>query len=290
MPEQLTSLASAKVWLGAAAGSQMDALLVGLINRMSAQVLGYLNRDSLVLRQYSDTFSGQGQCRQFTKNWPIVSVEAVVVGTLTMTPASLITPGLDPGVTSYSETANSYRFPTWDGIPPGGPGMVELIGNSFHRGHQNCLIQYHAGYGTQAESHVIPAGGALQVNQTYGTFNTDQAVTDNATPPAIFAFRANTAQADLLTGQYSLDLNTSGGYLFATADVGRTVLIDYSWVPYSVEQVVLEMIAESNRRRTSPGVVSHSLAGQESATYDKRGALPGWAAQALQSYSMVLPV
>jgi hypothetical protein len=278
-PELLSNLSNVKAWLNIA-GTQSDTLLSGLLQRTSSKILGYLERDSLIMRTYTDTVDGQGNRNQFLENWPIIAVNSVYIGN------QLIAAATPAGPT---DTGNllGYRFEDWDGIPPGSPAQVELLGYIFPRGHLNIAINYDAGYGIQGEAHTIAA--ALTVNQIYGTWSVDYGVIKVSTGlPMTYVVSQSPA-----AGQYSISTDpssTAGTYLFNSADVGTAVKISYSYIPSTLEQACLDMVNDVFQRRSRPGVKSHNLATMESGTFESNYGIPPWAVADLQPYKSILPL
>ena len=90
-------------------------------------------------------------------------------------------------------------------------------------------------------------------------------------------------------GEYALDANVQGGYIFSAADAGAALLIDYSYVPFDLEQACIEWVSERYSYRSRIGLRSKSLAAQETVTYNLAG-VPDFIAAILMPYTSVLPV
>lgn len=281
----LTTLSRAKTWIGIN-NPASDTVLQMAVTSVSAQIMAYLERGSFVYREYFDWFDGQGNYVQATDRWPIIDVKQVIINDQII-PRS----PMDASAGDTMATTPGWVLEVWDGLPPGGPQYIELIGYKFWRGRQNVYINYTAGYRTQDEPQVIKATsstagsmGQVTSHQHYGiSIATDQILHADTKAPYV------EVEADPAAGEYMANENVLGGYLFNNADVGNTVLVSYSWCPYAVEQVALEMINEVYQRRQRPGQHSRSLAGQETTTYDLSG-LPAYAIDALQPFKSVIPL
>ena len=121
----LTTLANAKEWLELDSSlTSDDALLARLISAASGFIRIWCNRD-FVRQPYVETRSGNGGRSIVLAQWPIVSVESLVIDGQPVPPA-----------------------------PANGAGylisrsMVMLVGYFFARGAANIQISYTAGYAT----------------------------------------------------------------------------------------------------------------------------------------------
>jgi len=273
----LTTVARVKDWLSIS-GSTSDTVIARAITRISADVMGYLERGSFLNQEYREYFDGQNSSFQFTERWPVNSVIAVVVDNRTIQPANIVSP-------DGSTNANSigWRIETYDGIPPGEPQAIELIGYTYCRGRQNCLFQYTAGYLELADVQVV-ASGLAAASMPYGVWLADAGVTYVSTGAALV--KVATAPA---VGQYALNPAVLGGYIFNAADDAASVNLSYSYCPYTVEGVVWDMVSDALARRSRPSQASRSLAGQETASYVPSD-IPRYAVRVLQPYKSVIPL
>jgi len=245
----LTTLARAKEWLGGDSTS-IDATLRSLITRVSGQILGCLNRPTLYYREYSRKFQGKNTNGITLRNWPVLEVTQVITGDETITQAAegdLDLPG--------------WRLEAWDGIPPGSPQALILNGYSWQEGLW-CQVDYAAGY-TVTEEYTIASPRQFIPAQTYGLWMRSVEVTNKATGAAFTQVTGTPA-----AGQYKISQDVYAQYEFAAANDGVTVQILYTYVPYAVEQVTLDMVGELLSRRKRYGIRSASLAGQETSSYD----------------------
>lgn len=286
----LTNLTNAKSWCSPSAGTLVvnpatDLVFSRLISAVSQQVLDYCNRSTFRNILYNDIYNGTGTSVQFLRNWPVTSVVSLSIGGTTIQPSPQQVPQVNVAYPGYG-----FRSIAWDGTIPGQPSTLELTSGNFWTGHQNVLASYNAGYLIPHEAWTIPSPvtplnqGLIQVNQPYGTW-----IGDNGVVKASGTAMAFVANQNPNAGQYSIQTGSSGAYLFNSADVGTNILISYSFVPFSVEQTVLDLINDTNSRKGRPGVRSKSLAGQETVSYDNSG-LPAYAVSQLASYRNVIPV
>ena len=75
----LTTLASAKEWLGLSDVTMTDNIMQRLITQLSATILGELQRASLISQIYTDVSDGFGSTAEYLDNWPVTSVAQVAV-------------------------------------------------------------------------------------------------------------------------------------------------------------------------------------------------------------------
>lgn len=290
-----TSLATAKAYVEP---TPSDALLTGLISRVSQEIRDYLNRPFLLPRSYTERYNGQGTNALVLYNFPLIG-DALT---------SLIVGGVTIGVAPQPNNANfvnsspplnapfGYRVVPGDSIPPGNNPVIELVGGSFYRGNQNIIVTYRAGYEVVDEAATVPAasGPYTVTPQTpYGAWASDGGVT-LADGTALTATTSSTP-AD---GEYqppNPDLASPRlNYTFNAAQASAAVLLSYGYVPGALEQVALEVIAERASYRRRVGILSQSLAAQESVAFapiaggnTSRG-YNAFAYSALQAYVNVL--
>lgn len=279
----LTTLAVAKTYVEP---TPSDAVLSGLITRVSAMVRAYINRPWLLPRAYVRQFDGTGTRQLLLPDYPVIG--SALAG-LTISGTSIPLAPQPDNTNTLLSPYFGYRFQPWDGLLPGMPAAVELVGSYFWYGAQNVVVSYTAGYQVTDEAQTIPVT-PYQVAPlgASGAWATDQGVTFAATGAALTAIASGTPT----TGQYlppAPDASVPRAfYTFAAADTALDVLLSYGFVPADLEQIVLELIAERASYRRRVGLRSQSLASQESFTY-MDGALGGWAAEALRPYTSVLP-
>jgi hypothetical protein len=254
-------------------------------------ILEHLERDTFISQTYTDIYDGTGGSDQFLRMWPVTSISQLVVSGILIQPAS--SPSI-VGDSSVPFPGVGYRYEQWNGLPPGSPEAIELIGSRFYMGKQNVSVTYTAGYLVAGEPWTVPTGLAqVVVNQSYGPWIADNGVTYASGTPLVYV--PNVLTAGLAIGQYSIvppadayGTPAIGTYVFAQADIGAGMLISYSYVPSTVEQCVLDLINEIYARRQRPGIRSTSIQGAQNSTYDN-DALPKYIVKSLQPYKNVLP-
>lgn len=264
-----------------------DAVLSGLVVRVSRMIQGALNRPLLVPRAYTEQYDGTGTRQLVLPHYPLISLSSLVVSGVTIP----ISP--QPSSSGSVTVAFGYRFQPWNGLPPGNPAVLELVGTSFISGRQNVVATYTAGYQVSNEAGIIPTPSGpytLTPLAPYGSWATDQGVTFASTGTAL---TPQPVGSTLATGQYIPPDPTLATprltYTFAAADNGKGVLLNYGFIPADVEQVALELIAERASYRNRVQIRSQSLAGQESLAYGGDEGLSKWAIEALLPYMSVLP-
>ena len=268
MNNNLTTLANVKSWSGVTTTND-DALLNRLIGSASRIILSYIERPSLFKTQYADVFDGVGQRSQMLRNWPVLSVSSVLIGSQVITPS--------PG---YPQSG--YLLDPSNGIPPGSPQRLSLNGYSFgHGGPGAVSVTYTAGFVVQNEPWTVPANPyQVTVNAPYGSWAVDAGVTyANGTALSLVSGTPN-------VGQYAVN---AGVYTFAAADSNAAVLISYSYIPADIEDACITMVGERYSYKSRIGYVSKSLGGQETVTFSQKN-MPDYIATALQPYKSYIPV
>ena len=278
---RLVDLERVKDWVGATSNSD-DLLLTRLIDGVSRFILSYLQRPTLFQNTFTDIYDGYGTNRQALRNWPVINVSSVTIGFNEVAPFQV-----PPIVTPYTLIGVGYVFDPWDGYPPGRTQFVSLRGYYFARGNSNVQIVYESGFVVQNESQTVPSGtnNVLAVNAPNGSWAVDQGVTYVTSGLPLTAVPYNPSTS-LSVGQYMV---SRGNYYFATADASAAVLISYSYVPADIEQVAMEMVAERYSYKNRVGLISKTLAGNETMSYSQKS-MPDFLASILQPYRKVIPV
>lgn len=286
----LTTFSTAK---GYVEPTPSDAIITGLISRVSMMIRGYINRPFILPRSYTEFYNGSGTNALVLYNFPLIGaaltnlvVSGTVIGQAPQSNAQNNVNSIPPLTGPFG-----YRVVPGDISPPGINPVLELVGGSFPMGNQNVVVTYNAGYEVVNESQIVagdPGPYIVTPNTPWGVWASDQGVTLNGTAltsvPGIPA-----------TGQYQPpDPNASPTprlvYTFNAAQAGLTVLISYGYIPSDLEQVCLEIMAERASYRRRAGVRSQTLASQESITYDDFPyGMNSWAREALQAYYNVVP-
>lgn len=133
----LCALQDVKTYLGITSASE-DAMLTALVSAASTQIENYCNR-IFAQASYTETRNGNDAGAIFVRQFPIVSVQSVVVSGLVV-PAATDTTSF--GYT-FDEERIYIRRDRWDA-----PARVSGYPVRFERGVQNVVLQYTAGYAT----------------------------------------------------------------------------------------------------------------------------------------------
>jgi hypothetical protein len=139
----LTTLANVKQWLKITTTND-DALLSILITAASQYIETFCDRD-FVQKQYAEVRDGKGTHSMQFANYPVSSVQGVMLGSLAIPPAPAIGDPDWPGV--------GYTFT---------PTLITLRGYLFWADVANVYLQYTAGYAT------IPADLVQCANELVG--------------------------------------------------------------------------------------------------------------------------
>src|SRR5215469_10213840 len=285
----LTTLATAQ---GYVEPKPSDAILTGLITRVSLMIRGYLNRPFLLPKTYTELYNGTATNALVLYNFPIIgpTLGNLTVGGATIGPAPLPTNQNSVNTSPPLTAPFGYRINPWDGVPPGNNQQVSLIGGIYPMGNQNVSVTYTAGYEVVNEAATVPGTPFEVTPQTpFGIWASDEGVTlvDGT------ALVATTGSPG--PGQYvPPDPNASPDpilfYTFNVAQANAQVLLSYGYVPADLEQVALEVMAERASYRRRAGVRQQVLASQETIVYDQyKSGLNPWAQTALQAYCNVVP-
>jgi len=264
----LTTLANVKPFCSNAANA--DAVLGRLITQASRFIYGYLNLPTLLPTPVTEVLDGGGSDRWanideeagrrigFTRR-PILSLTSLTIDGVAIDQAADPAPGTFP---------QGWVLDAWDGTVPGNAQFLTLRGcQRFTRGRRNVVVSYVAGYQISAEAATVPNASPYQVApaQPAGRIASDVGVVyASGGTPLVPIATGTPAQ-----GQYLLDL-TAGAYTFASADAGAGVLLTYGFIPADLEQVCIEIVAERYSYKDRIGVMSKSLATQETVSYSPR--------------------
>ena len=137
----LTDLASVESFLGLSSGNADEAMLQMLITGVSAEIVGYCQRDSFLARaSVTENRNGDGQDRLPFLNPPVFAVASVSLDGDLLIEAS-------------DERAAGWTFDTdYVYLRHGTPRMGGPFGISrFNRGKQNVEIVYSCGYNTPGQ-------------------------------------------------------------------------------------------------------------------------------------------
>jgi hypothetical protein len=258
----LTTFSAVNAWLASSAVSSQSQV-EGLITSISRAIYSGLQRPNILPMAYAETLNGNSSSQILLKNWPVISLGSVTLGTMPLIPA--------PNAASYG-----YILEPVDPTPPGRQQNLYFRFGRFHRGLQNVAVSYSAGYQT-VETQTI-AAGPITALQPYGAWASDQGVA-YASGAALSRVASAPAQ-----GQYAT--NGGGGYTFNAADNGAAVTLTYGFLPADLAQACIEWTAARFKAQQSIGVRSKSLGGQEVISYDT-GPMPDFVARMIQPFKRV---
>lgn len=294
----LTTLANVRDWVSSSTSND-DNLLMRLIAEASRMALNYMQRPDIGLTTITETISGRNTPKQPLRNWPVITVNSLSINNVSI-PAST-------GPTVYG-----YALEQFYGSIAGKPQMLGLVGSiygsggwpspygyygqsppiagvalnrPFSPGVNNILVNYSYGYCVQGEAQTIQDTTPYQIapNAPYGNYAQDLGVS-YASGGALTSIPSGTPSA----GQY-VPPNLAGDtptlvYTFAAADEGKGVILNYNYVPYDMEQAVIEMVGERYRYQSRIGQASQSLGGQTTTSYLVKDALTAAIKARLDAY------
>lgn len=256
----LTTLATLKAYIDSYPG---DAIAPGLITRVSRAILSELNRPLLVPRIYNEQFTGYGTRGLVLPNWPVLSINSLLIGNQNVPLAAQ--PTLGTGGTIAAGSYYGFRFEPWSGLPPGDPAVLTLGGTSYWIGNQNVQVSYLAGYQITGE---VPNAATYSPLAPYGIWATDRGVTYKSSGVALTAVLGPSPAVGTYVSPAPDIASPTTSYIFNATDVSSGLLINYGFVPADVEQAALELISLRSIMRKRVGLRSQSLASQESMSFD----------------------
>ena len=204
--------------------------------------------------QFNETYDGNGNDRQFVRNFPIISVQSLQVSGVSLDSSSYQIDGSGKSIVLVSST--SFPYPAFGRCVPRQVG--------FPRGRQNVAIAYTAGFAARtvtSELQTVPASpGPYTVATTY-PWLADGGVKYFSTGNPLTAVQVAPQQ-----GQYYLDGST---YLFNSADAGQQLQISYTaaGTPADIELAVRRMVFLTYQRRGWEGLRSLAKPDSGQTTY-----------------------
>ena len=265
-PNDLTTLADLKGWLGIASGDD-DALLAGLITDVSTAILSDLGRATIRPTVYVEIRNGGGEAAIMLRQWPVNQVLSLAMDGF---PIALATAGPPNVASAVLEPA--------DPAPPGTMQRLSLRGCNLAHGVGNVAVCYRAGYEVSGEVAVVPATApyAVAAVALYGRWSSDGAV--------IYASGAPLQAASVPgPGVYAV---ADGTYTFAPQDAGAAVVMRYGYVPADLARACCDWAADRYAARARIGQSSKTLGGQETTAFVVK-AIPDFVARLLQPYRRV---
>lgn len=278
-PSDLATLFAVKNWLGVTSAAD-DVLLGSLITAASRAIYAYLGRSAILPAAYSEWYDGRGFYSLTLRRWPVISVASVVADGLSI-PAAPVTP-----LATGSYQSPGFLLRPWDGQPPGRLGVVTLNRYRFRRGQNNIGVAYSAGYQVSGEAATVPvAPYQVTVHAPYGPWASDMGVTYASGAPL------TPVASSPAVGQYTA--NPNGVYRFSAADSGAAVNLSYGYLPQSLVQACIDIVAERYRYRDRIGQRSKSIASQETVSFDlgrPGSGMTDFALGLLAPYRQVTPI
>jgi hypothetical protein len=251
----LTTVTNVKAWLGLpGTPTQSDTMLAGLVTAASRAIYAALSRASLLPQTYTDTIDLETD-RVYLANWPIQQVNSVLLDGLAVPPA----------VAASGPPMLGYLLQPGDVAPPGRPQALDIFGRRHHRGRENLIVAYQAGYAIRAEAWTAPSTAPYLITaaQPFGVWAGDLGVAYSASGQALQAVVGAPAAS-----QYAV---SGGVYQFNPADAGAALSLSYGFVPQDLAQAAIELAAERFRAADRIGLRSKTLGGQETIAYDLSG-------------------
>ncbi len=259
--ERLTTLSAVKDWLGITTDDS-DAGLQRMIDAVSRFILNYLSRPTLKPAAYVYNFMGNGKSDVLLPHWPVLSITSVGIG------ASVLSAGTYNGA---NPSSGYYLSPQRNGYQE-----LSVHGYGFYRG-VGAEVVYMAGFQT-TETDTIPASPYQLTPTTGGAWSGKVSVT-------IDGVAATEVASAPTTGQYAV--SDAGVYTFAAADTDKTAAMTYTYVPADIAFAATEMVGEWYKRRDRIGVLSKTLGGQETVTYNNAD-MTTIAVASLQPYKNII--
>lgn len=284
-PIDLTTVAAVEAWLNQA--NVDTALIQSAITNYSQFVLTFTGRTNLnSVASYSETYSGSGGDRLFVRNYPILAVSSLVIGTTNIPQSTspqlpgwvIDTAGSTAAVALRSGGGSTILSDQW-------PSRWGAYGNApplgctpyrFVEGIQNVAIAYQAGYTQQATQ-------AANVPGTPGPY------TFTVTNAATFWADLGVSGLTLTTGspgpgQYSV---SAGIYTFNAAQQGQAIAITYAFgaAPLDLQQSATQLVAAKYRSRQWIEQLSQIQPGVGTTSYSKL-AIPADVQMVIDRYRM----
>ena len=291
--QYLTCLNNVKTWLNISTMTD-DDLLSNMIIAFTDAIMSYCERATFAATAYQEMRDGVGNQRMTLRNWPVIAVSAVqVFGGQGFGGNQFGQSGLPNGVQNIPASSGfgnqGFTLEPWDGSGAGSPQRVILSGYNYPRGTGNVQITYRAGYQVSGEAQSVPPSTAytLQPNCPYGPFLADSGPTyANGTALTLVSALTGTA------GQYTVAVDAPSQvatYTFNSTDANAAILLNYSYVPASVERACIQWVGEQYSYRKRIGLKSQSANGVETSGYDTKD-MPDFIAAILKPYAKWIPL
>lgn len=267
----LTTLASAKAWIGGVENTNNDANIQACITAASVNFISLTGRGLAngqdtespfnQLVAYSETYDGNGSRRQMTRNAPIDSVQSV---TILGQPVQAATGFLGSGyaIDGNAKSIVLQGFSSAD-VSPFFLGCT----NRFIQGQQTVSLAYTAGYAPKVvsgELQTIPASLTLNALSLASGLNW---LSDGGVKYFSDGTSLTPSSIAPTVGRYYLA--SPGVYLFNAADVNKQLLLSYTaaGTPADIILAVNQMVALNFKRRNWVGQRSVAMKDVGSTSY-----------------------
>ena len=277
----LVALAKVKEWLAPSSAQPFPDSSNGLLGRLvgaaSAFAIQYLQRP-VVPATFSEIYNGNDQRILPLRQRPVILVRSLTIVT------TAIAARAQPGSFGFVADNQSVYLDGCSSINWGAYGV-------FVRGVQNIAITYDAGY-QQADAWSVPSAVAPATLPAVDTadllrpWNSDRGVA-YATGAAFTL--VTTAPTSAGTYQLTTDVQGNTQYVFATADVGASIVITYGYTPEDVAQAIVELVGERYKARGRIGETSHAVGPNQNVSFSQRDMSPAIKAM-LNPYRNVVPI
>lgn len=303
----LTILQNVKYWAQGNGVSDVwatnsDTMIGIYISQASRAVLSKISRPSLLYTAASETLNGTGGSRIVLKNYPVLSITQLAIGSILVPARPSLVLAAGQGIAGTSPCGvTGYVLEPWDGDPPGRPQALEVVGYRYTRGQLNINVTYNAGYATLLEPATVPQAGPYTVAplQLQGRWAGDIGIA-YANGGAAFT-SVGPGGTPTTAGQYAPPANYPASvaspsaawvpqYTFSAADAGKAVVVSYSWTPADLEYAVNKWVGEWLSYKGRIGQKSKILPqGQGTATFDL-SSMPPDVKDICQQYVRQLPL
>lgn len=270
MPTQLATLEELKAWLKASGTNFTDAdnaLLNALLMRASNLIFEYISNSDVVKRAVEEVRDGTNSIGLMLREWPVLSISSLSINGVAINAAT-------------GATDTGYILAAWRGTGAGQPQMLKLRNKTFYEGIANVSVSYVAGYVISGEQQTINSSHQVTASANAGDWAASESVKFADTGEALTKVASAPAPS-----QYSV---AAGVYTFNTVDDGRSVLLEYSYIPATLTQACVEWVSERYNYRTRIGQTSKSVGGQETVSFSIKD-IPDFIALALQPFCKVTP-
>jgi len=239
----LTTLANVKAWLNTNSASVFpttnDVLLARAISAASMFAKTWLSMP-VVPATYVETRNGTGTGVLFLRNRPVLAVTAITLDNVALAPSS--------------PPSQGYGFMNDD-------TRAYLVGGCFRQGVQNVVVTYSAGFQLTDQ---VTLAASMPVSALSQTWTCDRGVT----VAGVSFVPVSGAPA---AGQYQVaQANGAFSYNFNAGDVGKAASLSYGYVPYDLEQGVIELTCERFKTRDRIGQVSMNIGNGQTVSYSQK--------------------